>query len=90
MSDRLKAISDVLKDQRVVFDPALARGLDYYTGLIFEVEIEGYDVGSVAGGGRYDNLIGMFAGRDIPAVGFAFGFDRLHGIPRNYFFCWLM
>jgi histidyl-tRNA synthetase len=59
------------------FEPTLARGLDYYTGLIFEVEIEGYDAGSVAGGGRYDNLIGMFAGRDIPAVGFAFGFDRL-------------
>jgi histidyl-tRNA synthetase len=59
------------------FLPTLARGLDYYTGLIFEVEIDGYEVGSVAGGGRYDNLIGMFAGRDIPAVGFAFGFDRL-------------
>jgi histidyl-tRNA synthetase len=59
------------------FLPTLARGLDYYTGLIFEVEVEGYDVGSIAGGGRYDNLIGMFAGRDIPAVGFAFGFDRL-------------
>jgi len=51
--------------------------LDYYTGMIFEVEVEGYDVGSIAGGGRYDDLIGMFAGRDIPAVGFAFGFDRL-------------
>ncbi len=61
----------------VEFLPTLARGLDYYTGIIFEVEIDGYDVGSVAGGGRYDNLIGMFAGRDIPAVGFAFGFDRL-------------
>jgi histidyl-tRNA synthetase len=59
------------------YEPTLARGLDYYTGLIFEVEIEGYTVGSVAGGGRYDNLIGMFAGKDIPAVGFAFGFDRL-------------
>ena len=61
----------------VEFLPTLARGLDYYTGIIFEVEIDGYDAGSVAGGGRYDNLIGMFAGRDIPAVGFAFGFDRL-------------
>ena len=61
----------------LIFDSTLARGLDYYTGLIFEVEVEGYDAGSVAGGGRYDNLIGMFAGRDIPAVGFAFGFDRL-------------
>jgi len=60
-----------------VFSPTLARGLDYYTGMIFEVEIDGYSAGSVAGGGRYDNLIGMFAGKDIPAVGFSFGFDRL-------------
>jgi len=59
------------------FDPFLARGLDYYTGTIFEVEIEGYDAGSVAGGGRYDNLIGMFSGEPLPAVGCAFGFDRL-------------
>lgn len=59
------------------FLPTLARGLDYYTGMIFEVEIDGYDAGSIAGGGRYDNLIGMFAGKDVPAVGFSFGFDRL-------------
>jgi histidyl-tRNA synthetase len=51
--------------------------LDYYTGLIIEIEIDGYTAGSVLGGGRYDNLIGMFAGRQIPAAGFAFGFDRL-------------
>lgn len=63
--------------ENIVFEPTLARGLDYYTGLIFEVEIDGYIVGSVCGGGRYDNLIGMFAGRKIPAVGFAFGFDRV-------------
>ncbi len=61
----------------VFFEPTLARGLDYYTGLIVEVEIEGFDAGSVGGGGRYDGLIGMFSGQDIPAVGFAFGFDRL-------------
>lgn len=59
------------------FSPSLARGLDYYTGLIFEIEIAEYAVGSVCGGGRYDKLIGMFAGKDIPAVGFAFGFDRV-------------
>lgn len=59
------------------FSPTLARGLDYYTGLIFEVEIDGYNAGSVCGGGRYDKLIGMFANKDVPAVGFAFGFDRL-------------
>lgn len=62
---------------RIQFEPTLARGLDYYTGIIIEVEIKGYSVGSVGGGGRYDNLVGMFAGRQIPAVGFAFGFDRI-------------
>lgn len=59
------------------FDQTLARGLDYYTGPIFELRIESYGALSVGGGGRYDNLIGMFAGKQIPAVGFAFGFDRL-------------
>jgi histidyl-tRNA synthetase len=81
-TDTLKDISTYLEGLNLSkdifkYEPTLARGLDYYTGLIFEVEVEEYDVGSVAGGGRYDNLIGMFAGRDIPAVGFAFGFDRL-------------
>lgn len=61
----------------VAYEPTLARGLDYYTGLIIEVEIDGFDVGSVGGGGRYDNLIGMFGNQEVPAVGFAFGFDRL-------------
>ena len=62
---------------RVMFEPTLARGLDYYTSTIFEVEIEGYDAGAVGGGGRYDDLIGQFTGKRLPAVGFAFGFDRL-------------
>ncbi|HSX08525.1 MAG TPA: histidine--tRNA ligase [Candidatus Saccharimonadales bacterium] len=78
----LSQIFDALKElgvsEKVIeFSPTLARGLDYYTGLIFEIEIEEYPVGSVCGGGRYDNLIGMFAGRQIPAVGFALGFDRI-------------
>lgn len=76
-TDSLEKMIDLVNDERVVFEPTLARGLDYYTGLIIEVEIEGYSAGSVGGGGRYDNLIGMFAGKQIPAVGFAFGFDRL-------------
>lgn len=66
-----------VKPEQYEFCPTLARGLDYYTGLIFEIEIEGYPVGSVCGGGRYDKLIGMFGSSDIPAVGFAFGFDRV-------------
>lgn len=59
------------------FDPSLARGLDYYTGLIFELEIEGYSAGSVGGGGRYDKLIGTFTDNQQPAMGFSFGFDRI-------------
>lgn len=62
----------------LLFDPTLARGLDYYTGIIIEVEIEGYSVGSVGGGGRYDNLVGMFTKNQFPAVGYAFGFDRTY------------
>ncbi len=59
------------------FSPTLARGLDYYTGLIFEIKSPDYPYGSLGGGGRYDNLIGMFASRQIPAVGGSFGLDRI-------------
>lgn len=61
----------------VIFDPFLARGLDYYTSSIFELKVANYSAGSLAGGGRYDNLIGQFSGKDTPAVGIAFGFDRM-------------
>ncbi|MEK9143513.1 MAG: histidine--tRNA ligase [Patescibacteria group bacterium] len=61
----------------VQFSPFLARGLDYYTSSIFEVKIPAYSAGSLAGGGRYDKLIGTFIGSDVPAVGIAFGFDRI-------------
>lgn len=56
--------------------PELARGLNYYTGAIFEIQAEGLN-SSIAGGGRYDRLIGMFSGRDIPAVGISLGFERI-------------
>lgn len=59
------------------FEPSLARGLDYYTGMIFEVILPDYVVGSCGGGGRYDHLIEQLGGTDIPAVGIAFGFDRI-------------
>jgi histidyl-tRNA synthetase len=64
------------EEEDFVFSPTLARGLDYYTGAIFELFVKGGRL-SLGGGGRYDNLIGIFAGRQIPAVGFAFGFDRI-------------
>lgn len=59
------------------FDPSLARGLDYYTGPIFEVVVKTADIGSVVGGGRWDTLIGQYIGRNIPAVGTSFGLERL-------------
>ena len=69
----------------VEFTPSLVRGQGYYTGTIFEVAAEGYS-GAVAGGGRYDNLIGKFLNQDIPAVGFSIGFERIFGIlmEQNY------
>jgi histidyl-tRNA synthetase len=57
--------------------PRLARGLSYYTGTVFESVIETPPMGSLLGGGRYDELIGMFAGQPIPTVGLAFGIERL-------------
>lgn len=60
----------------IEFQPYLARGLDYYTGLIFEGVIPEYGAGSVGGGGRYDNLIQSLGGPEVAAVGFAVGFDR--------------
>lgn len=65
-------------EQDFVYDPTLARGLDYYTGIIFELKPTNDPQSlSIGAGGRYDNLIGTFAKREIPAVGFSFGLDRL-------------
>lgn len=64
--------------QDYFFDPTLARGLDYYTSTVFEMKPYGKPEDQTVGaGGRYDNLIGMFAGKEIPAVGFSFGIDRI-------------
>lgn len=59
------------------FDPTMVRGLDYYTGPIFETYVEEPKIGSVTGGGRYDNLVQVLGGPDIPAVGTTIGLDRL-------------
>ncbi len=61
---------------RVRIDPSLARGLSYYTGAIMEITVADLP-GSLGGGGRYDNLIGMFLGRDVPACGFSLGLERI-------------
>ena len=70
---------------RIRIDPSLARGLSYYTGAIMEIAVEG--IGSLGGGGRYDNLIGMFLGRDVPACGFSLGLERIIVVmtERNMF-----
>jgi histidyl-tRNA synthetase len=65
-------------DENVELDLSLARGLSYYTGCIFEVKINNVGIGSVSGGGRYDDLTGNFGLPDVSGVGFSFGVDRLY------------
>ena len=69
----------------VSFDLSLARGLDYYTGLIYEAVItdEGERVGSIAAGGRYDNLVGMFSGKPTPCIGVSIGVERVFAIMER-------
>ncbi len=62
----------------IVFDPTLVRGMSYYTGTIFEIQMDGYGY-SVGGGGRYDGMLGKFIGQDVPACGFSLGFERIVG-----------
>lgn len=65
----------------IIPDLTLARGLDYYTGLIFEVKApEGVAIGSIGGGGRYDNLTGLFGVEGVPGVGISFGIDRIYDV----------
>ena len=66
-----------IRDENIFFDPSLARGLDYYTGIIFEVFIPKLPIGAVCAGGRYDDLCSLFCGEQFSGVGVAFGFDRI-------------
>ena len=74
--DKVKEYLDVL-DVNYEVDSSLVRGLDYYTNTVFEFESKIKDVGAIGGGGRYDNLLSSLDGPDVPAVGFALGFDRI-------------
>src|SRR5262249_20244183 len=78
--DELRQILQFAKAGRAAFqvklDPTLARGLAYYTGAIIEINVADLP-GSLGGGGRYDNLVGMFLGRDVPACGFSLGLERI-------------
>lgn len=64
---------------KINFNPTLVRGMGYYTGPIFEIKSDKFN-GSVGGGGRYDKMVGKFAGSDTPAVGISIGFERIIGI----------
>lgn len=77
----LVELSDIVEEAKdaeflLVFDATLVRGMGYYTGTIFEINIPEFG-GSCGGGGRYDNMIGSFLGKDVPACGFSIGFERI-------------
>ncbi|AHF16514.1 histidine--tRNA ligase [Niabella soli] len=71
---------DSYQDQTLVIDPTLARGLNYYTGTIFEVKALNVKIGSIGGGGRYDDLTGLFGVPNVPGVGISFGVDRIYDV----------
>ena len=84
----LKYIKDYLKDinlkkAKIEFDFSLARGLNYYTGAIFEVKSTDVEIGSITGGGRYDNLSEIFGLKNISGVGISFGADRIYDVLEN-------
>ncbi len=87
-----KGLSDLrtwmayIKDQPLTYriDPTLARGLNYYTGMIFEVKAPAsVSMGSIGGGGRYDDLTGLFGVPDVPGVGISFGVDRIYDVMET-------
>ncbi|PTX14916.1 histidyl-tRNA synthetase [Pontibacter mucosus] len=70
-------------EPRLMLDVTLARGLSYYTGCIFEVKVNNVNMGSISGGGRYDNLTGMFGLPGVSGVGFSFGVDRIYDVMEE-------
>ncbi len=84
LSDKLMAIISSVRDLSggkygIAYAPSLVRGQGYYTGVVFEITCAGFS-GAIAGGGRYDGMIGKFIGQQVPAVGFSIGFERICGI----------
>ena len=83
LSDIIGCVAPVLAEGvKIVFDPTLVRGMGYYTGAIFEVTMDEYNF-SIAGGGRYDKMIGKFSGQDVAACGFSIGFERIVTILKD-------
>jgi histidyl-tRNA synthetase len=70
-------------NNKLEFDPKLARGLDYYTGTIFEVKSNEMKIGSICGGGRYDDLTGVFGLNDVSGVGISFGAERIYDVMNK-------
>jgi histidyl-tRNA synthetase len=73
-------LSELSVKTEIEFDLTLARGLNYYTGAIFEVKAKDYEIGSICGGGRYDDLTGIFGLKDVSGVGVSFGADRVYDV----------
>ncbi|MGB0247080.1 MAG: His/Gly/Thr/Pro-type tRNA ligase C-terminal domain-containing protein, partial [Flavobacteriales bacterium] len=82
-----RAVNTGVKLDTLRMDPLLARGLDYYTGAIFEVTVDEAPVGSICGGGRYDDLTGIFGWKGMSGVGISFGADRIEDV-LNHFDAW--
>ena len=78
--DYIKESGDQSETGEINIDFTLARGLDYYTGIIYEVKARNVDIGSIGGGGRYDDLTGLFGLPGIPGVGISFGVDRIYDV----------
>lgn len=76
-------INNTLSLQNIKVDFSLARGLNYYTGAIFEIKAIGVQMGSIGGGGRYDDLTGLFGVPNIPGVGISFGVDRIYDVMEE-------
>jgi histidyl-tRNA synthetase len=72
----LAPIFSAVSEGRLRFDPTLVRGMGYYTGTIFEIELPGTG-SAIGGGGRYDGMVGKWLGTDVPAVGISIGFERV-------------
>ena len=73
----------ITDNSSLIIDLTLARGLNYYTGLIFEVKAKNVQIGSIGGGGRYDDLTGLFGVPNIPGVGISFGVDRIYDVMEE-------
>jgi histidyl-tRNA synthetase len=83
MEELLQLINPLRISNAVDFDLSLARGLNYYTGTIFEVKAKDLEIGSICGGGRYDDLAGIFGLSDVSGVGISFGADRIYDVMEQ-------